>query len=119
MTRLFALLTLLSGCTTWHPVDLYPMSKPLEPGYVEGERRKSSDCNVVILSWLRFGNGAKMSGLLQDVKGDADAVVEMTVDYRLSNYLIFGTECYTMWGVPVYTDGRQPPEKHEKKGHEE
>ncbi len=101
MRRFVPLLFILSNCTVWKPVMLEPMSQPINGPYKELERKKVSDCDFVLFQVMKFGNGQRMEGLYKAVKGDADALIAVTLDKKVSNYWLWGVECYTMYGTPV------------------
>lgn len=93
-----------SACSRLTPGVLYASNRPLVQPYEMQTPQRVEACEWFFLSLpvtRPFAQGYALRELVDRVKGKADAVVDVTVDARISDWLVVRRSCWQVSGTPV------------------
>ena len=102
MGRAFLWTLALCGCTVYHPVGLYDASIPLPEGYQLGEYVEASHCVDYLLHTFPDNDGCTFRELLDEARGSAPALAEVTLESSLERRLFGHSECWVVTGRQVW-----------------
>ena len=93
---------LLAACVARHPSGIAPSTAPVTSTYTVLGPVEESDCAYWVLILPLGGKAAThdvISRLVKD-KG-ADALIGVTVEERLTSFILFGNDCTVIKGTAV------------------
>jgi hypothetical protein len=96
-------LVLLTACVRRHPVGIAPSSAPVSASYTVLNAVEDSDCLYILFGLIPLGGKDPTFEIIDRlVKANgADALVGVTVELKVTSYLIVATECTVVNGKAV------------------
>jgi hypothetical protein len=93
---------LLVACVARHPAGIAPSTAPVSPTYTVLGPTEESDCAAWLLI-LPLGGKASTHTIIERLVKDkgADALIGVTVEERVTSFLLFGNDCTVVKGTAV------------------
>ncbi|MBT3218884.1 MAG: hypothetical protein HN348_07310 [Proteobacteria bacterium] len=96
-----------SACMKVRPGVLYPSNQPLFQPYETQPVVQRQSCATYFLGFT-VNKGHTLRQMVDKIKGDGDAVVDLTIDYSVKSYGIVDVICYLVVGTPVEITSSPP-----------